>query len=231
MKELVTKKTGRPPKKKTVEKRVEQLLAGKQEPEKPRIGRPPKTYEERPDHIKYIIDCSAVGCSPTAILNLLKERYGDSTEVVSVSTIKSYIKRYGVEILQREKELRTELHLLNPVMRIRYLQRIVDEAFEGQEMYDRMGNFVGTKKDYSVIVSAIKEMNAMQKEIDAQKPVNDTEARVQREMEEQKRLIDEYVTSLSREKGISKLEALQSITKDFQEHADVIELLTSDYKM
>ena len=230
MNELVTKKTGRPPKKKTVERRVEKLLQGKQEPEK-RIGRPPKTYEERPEHIRYIIDCAALGLPPSKIVALLQERYGDSAEVVTVSTIKSYIKRYIGEINRREVELRSEIKILNPVMRVRYLQKVIDEAFEGQEIFDRQGNSIGVKKDHSVIVQAIKEMNSMQKDIDSNKPVSDSEARMQREMEEQKKLIDDFVTRMASDKSISKLEALKLITEDFGEYADVIQELASDYKM
>ena len=230
MRELVTNKTGRPPKQKTVEKRVQALLEGDTPPVK-KIGRPAKTYEQRPEHIRYIIDCAAIGYSPTKIVGLLQERYGDAAEVVTVSTIKSYIKRYILEINKREVELRNEINILNPVMRVRYLQKVIDEAFAGQEIFDRMGNSIGVKKDHSVIVQAIKEMNAMQKDIDAQKPVTGSEARLEREMNEQKLLIDEYVTRLAEDKNISKLEAIKLITEEFKDYTDVIEQLKTDYKM
>jgi len=232
MRKLVSKKTGRPPKQKTVEKRVEKLLTGKQEPEKPRIGRPPKTYEERPEHIRYIIDCAAIGLTPSKILGLLEEKYGEAAQVVSISTIKSYIKRYVGEIIQREKELRVELPLLSPVHRVRYLQKIVDEAFEGQEIFDRQGNSIGMKKDYSVIVQAIKEMNSMQKDIDAQKTATAAEARMQNEVNEQKAILDEYVTKLAAENGKTKLEVLYDITEEFINSApEALEQLASEYKM
>jgi DNA-binding transcriptional MerR regulator len=221
MREKVVKKLGRKPKKKTVEKRVEKLLTKGEEPPKRKPGRPAKTYDQRPDHIKFIIDCAALGCSPTHIVNLLKERYGAEDEkVISISSIMSYKKRYLSEIAQREKELRSELHTMLPSVRIRILQNVINDAREGSPVgVDKEGNVV-MRKDHNAAIQAVKELNAMMKELDSQASVQEYEIKAQREVEEQKAIIREHIAAIKETNGESELEILRRLSKAMQKEAE-----------
>jgi len=214
MRNNVVKPRGRKPKKKTVEKRVEKLLT-KGEEGKRRPGRPAKTYDERPDHIKFIIDCAALGYSPTHIVNLLKERYGATDErVISISSIMSYKKRYLAEIAQREKELRSELHMMLPSVRIRVLQQVIYDATEGTPVgVDKEGEVV-MRKDHNAVIQAVKELNAMMKDLDSQKTVQEHEIKAQREIEELKEVIREHVAEIKTATGESELEIIRRLSTD-----------------
>jgi len=225
------RKRGRPPKLSNVEKKVEKELLGKI-PEKRKPGRPALDYDDRPEHIRNVIDWSALGYSPTRIVNMLKEKYGATDDrVISIKTVDTYRKRYFVEVQKREKELRAELAVLDPVMRIRYLQRVVDEAFEGTAFVTKTGDVV-VKKDHTSVIQAIKEINAMQKDLESQKSVTAEETRNQREVQEQKEILREFVEEQMTLHSKSALEILQGLTGEaYSKYNEAIEQLTSEYRM
>lgn len=226
-------KRGRPPKAKTVEKRIEQALRGKPVVEEKRgPGRPRLDYEDRPEHIRFVIDCFAVGYSPTRVIGLLKEKYGELDErVLGMSTLISYRKKYFSDIQNREKELREELPIILPSMRIRYLQRVVDEASEGTPLLSKSGE-VYLKKDHTVIINAVKEMNAMQRDLDEQRQTSAHEMSVQREVEEQKEVIRQHIAGKMVETGMSALELLKAMADSLvKEFPEAFEQLKSEYKM
>ncbi len=225
------RKPGRPPKTSTVENKVEKVLQGKVE-EKRKPGRPALNYDDRPEHIRFVIDSTALGYSPTRIVLMLKEKYGATDDrVISVKTIDTYRKRYFAEIEKREKELRAQLPVLEPVMRIRYLQRVVDEALDGQELTDKNGLKI-TRKDYAVVVQAIREINSMQKDLESQKSATVEESKMQREIEEQKEILREYVEKEMERTGKKPLELLKELTGEaYSKYEEALEQLTSEYRM
>lgn len=231
------RKPGRPPKGATVEKRVERALRENKLVEeldaKRGPGRPPLAYEDRPEHIRFVIDCAAMGYSPSRIQALMKEKYGDLDDrVIGIRTIEGYRKKYFSQIQQREKEFRIEMPILQPSMRVRYLQQVVDEALNGVERLSKTGQ-VYTVKDHAAAISAIKEINAMQKDLDSQRQSTAVEMSQQREIEEQKEVIREYVSEqMTMHPGKKAIEILRemsdSLTKEFPE---AVEQLVSEYKM
>lgn len=222
---------GRPPRLSNVEKKTEKELQGKVE-EKRKPGRPALNYDDRPEHIRFVIDCAALGYSPTRIVLMLKEKYGATDDrVISVKTIDTYRRRYFNEIEKREKQLRAELPVLEPTIRIRYLQRVVDEALDGQEFTDKNGLKI-TRKDYAVVVQAIREINSMQKDLEAQKTATVEETRQQREIEEQKEILREFVEEEVTRTGKKAVEVLQELTGEaYSKYNEAIEQLSSEYRM
>lgn len=237
MREKVIKKKGRKPKNVTVEKRVAKMLSGEEEVKR-KPGRPAKTYDTRPDHIKYIIDCAALGYSNTYIVNLLKERFGETAEqVVSISSIVSYKKRYAHEVARREKELRSELTSMLPSVRIRFLQRVIERAEEGTPVgVDKEGNVV-LRPEHNSVIQAVKELNAMMRELEAQKSLQQHEIKAQREVEEQKEFIRQTVQKIkTKNPGKTELEILRDLSKEFTDDEDTnineaFTQLTSEYEM
>lgn len=230
-----TKSTrGRKPSEKTIEKRLETALLSNKpvdEPEKPKVGRPAMTYDDRPEHIRFILDCLAVGYSPTRVVNMLRERYGENAEqIVGRTTIISYQKRYFAEIQQRERELRAEIPLMMPSQRMRVLQRIIDEAIDGTIVFGRDGS-QSIKKDYAAAVSAIKELNAMMKSIEDAKPLSDNEVKMQREIEEQKGIIREYIEERQAKSGRSTLEILKEVAGELADsgYDEALSQLETEY--
>lgn len=230
------RKPGRPPKISTVESRTERALRAAKPveklDEKRGPGRPKLDYEDRPEHIRFVIDCAAMGYSPSRIQALLKEKYGDLDErVIGIRTIETYRKRYFSEIQRRERELRSELPILLPSMRVRYLQQVVDEALVGVETVTKEGK-VFLRKDFASAISAVKEINAMQKDLDAQRQSTSAEMSQQREIEEQKEIIREFVVEQTQLTGRKPLEILKEMSENsFKEYPEAIEQLASEYKM
>lgn len=232
-KEQPKRKPGRPPKQKTVERRIEQALIGKREVEEKRgPGRPRLDYSELQEHIRFIIDAFAVGYGPTRVIGLLKEKYGELDErVLGMSTLISYRKKYFDRIQKREVELREELPIILPSMRIRYLQRVIDEAEAGVPIVSKSGE-VYLKKDSTAIINAVKEMNAMQKDLDQQRQATSAEISEQRQIEEQKVAIREYVAERMAETGQSALEVLKSMSETLnKDYPEAVEQLASEYSM
>lgn len=234
------RKPGRPPKAKTVEKRIEQALLGRPiEQEKRGRGRPRLNYDERPEHIRFIIDCSAMGYSPGRIVALLQEKYGETDDrVIGVRTIDSYRKKYFNEVQQREKELAAELPILAPSMRVRYLQQVVDEASAGVPIVNKQGQVVVadgkvvTRKDFTAIIAAVKEINAMQRDLDEQRQSTAKEMSASREIAEQKRVIEEHIAEEVERTGQTAIEILKGMSDSLiKEYPEAIELLASEYKM
>lgn len=228
MREKVVKTRGRKPKTKTVEKRVEKLLA-EGAPAKRKQGRPAQTYDDRPDHIKFIIDSAALGYSPTHIVNLLKARYGETAqEVVTISTIVSYKKRYMHEVAKREKELRAELTSMLPSVRIRHLQRVVERAEEGTPVgVDKDGNVV-LRPDHNAVIQAVKELNVMMKDLDAQRGGQQHEIKTQTAIEELKNEIRKHIEQVKGKTGTAELEILTALAQTMQDEEDsnIIEALS-----
>lgn len=228
------RKRGRPPKIATQESRVEQALRGKVkiEEEKRPIGRPRLDYEDRPEHIRFVIDCAALGYSPSRITALLKEKYGELDDrVLSINTINGYRKRYFSEIQKREKELRSELPIILPSMRIRYLQRVVDEALDGVSMVAKDGS-VYTKKDHNAVIQAVKEINSMQRDLDEQRQTTAQEMSIQREVEEQKEAIRQHVVEQVEITGRTAIEILKDISEGLsKDYPEAVQQLTSEYRM
>jgi hypothetical protein len=231
------KPKGRKPKNSTVEKRVQKLLVEGEEKKRP-PGRPPTPWDSRPDHVKYIVDCAALGYSNTYIVNLLKERFGETAkEVVTISTIVSYKKRYAHEIERRERELRAELHMMLPSVRIRVLQRVVERSEDGIPVGVTKEGEVVKKPDHQSIIQAVKELNTMMRELEAQKSVQAVEIKAQREIAEQKAFIRETVLKIkAKNPEKTELEILRELSKSFTDEEDLhiteaFEQLTSEYKM
>lgn len=228
------RKRGRPPHTSTVEKRVEDALRGKTK-EPPKLGRPKLAYEDRPEHIRFVIDCAALGYSSMRIVGMLKEKFGATDDrVIGVRTIDTYRKRYFSEVEKREKELRSQLPILEPVMRIRYLQRIVDDNLDGQEQIgkDGEGGVRQIRKDYNVVVQAIKEINAMQKDLESQKSAAVEDTKRQREVEEQKEILREYVDEQVTKTGKTAIEILHELTGEaYAKYDEALDQLRSEYRM
>lgn len=230
------KKRGRPPKTSTIESRVEKALRAakpiEELEERRGPGRPKLDYEDRPEHIRFVIDCAAMGYAPSRIQALLKEKYGELDErVIGVRTIETYRKRYFSEIQRRERELRSELPILLPSMRVRYLQQVVDEALAGVTRVSKTGEpFV--VKDHTAAIAAIKEINAMQKDLDSQRQSTAAEISQQREIEEQKEVIRDYVGEQVKLTGKKPIEILREMSENLtKEYPEAVEQLVSEYKM
>jgi hypothetical protein len=195
-------------------------------------GRPRLNYEDRPEHIRFVIDCAAMGYSPSRIQALLKEKYGELDErVIGIRTIEGYRKKYFSEVQRRERELRSELPILLPSMRVRYLQQVVDEALVGVNTVTKTGQ-VFLRKDFTSAIAAVKEINAMQKDLDSQRQSTATEMSQQREIEEQKELIREFVNEQAQASGKKPLEILKEMSENsFKEYPEALDQLASEYKM
>lgn len=234
--EIINPKVGRKPGKRGVEKRTEEALIASTKPKdkrvKSNVGRKAFTYDNRPEHIKFIIDSAAMGYSSTRIRLLLIERYGEGAEqVVTLSSINTHKKRYAGEINEREKALRSEIAGMLPSNRMRFLQRVIDDAAAGEPFLDKEGN-VYHKQNLPVIVQAVKEMNAMMKDIESQKGVGEDESRVAREISEQKEVIREWVVEQMKLTGRTELEVLQEVTKELgADYMEAVKELETEYRM
>lgn len=228
-------KRGRKPSPKTAAKRTEKELLGQTEVVKSfnkttkQGGRPRKGLNELAEHVKYIIECTAMGYTAPSIVKLLVTKYGENAEqLMSKQGVLDHQKRYMTYVRQRERELRAEVPILSPAARAQYLQDVVDKALvDGIPMSTRTG-VLYTHYDLQAAIAAIKEMNAMQKSIDSQtERITDPAV----EFENQKEVIREYIAT-ELDKGNKNVpEILAELRRELEEeYAKAIEEVTLEYE-
>lgn len=229
-----TRRPGPQPSQATTEKRTEMALLGQPDvvaATNKKIGRPRKGFDDLAEHIKYIIDCSAVGYTAQSIVNLLKTKYGEESEhIMSRQGVYDCQKRYMMFIVQREREIRAELPIISPVVRMRVLQEVIEEGKEGVDRVSKSGE-IYKAKDFQSVIAAIKELNAMQKLINEQPP-DDTLAN-DKKLANDKAVIMEYVTEkVGVESDASTIvDFLKNLKETMKgEYEDAINSLITDYE-
>lgn len=200
------------------------------------VGRPKKNtpekrgrrytgYAGREEHVKFIIDCAAAYYRPSDIKLALQQKYGvDSPQDVTIGTIHKVIERLPNEVLERRKILMESAPVLNPAARMLYLQQIVDESIAGTPKLTKGGGIVMVK-EFGHAISALKYVEAIQtKSGDGGIDVEELAA-----IKAQKDAINEYLEEkIKAGDKRSKIEILRAMTKEFQEHADVIAIMEEE---
>lgn len=105
-----------------------------------------------------ILESYALYQSPTQILKLMKERYGDNAP--SYAQILSYRKKHRKKILELREKFEAELPVLNTKERWAYIQNIIDDALEEKVIPTKDGS-LRTQRDLKTALQAIKIANEM----------------------------------------------------------------------
>lgn len=217
--ETINKKTpGRKPSKAREEKDTELILLGQQDFKgywQPYMGKKLTPYDSYPEHIKFTIDCSALGYTAGSIVGLMKEKYGEgSDKVLTIQKIIAYQKRFIDDIERRRKELRVEIPIISPVARLHYLQEVVTKGLDGVTKYTKTGEQY-TDYELGVVIQAVKEMNSMQKVFDDQMKLSEQEMKQMAQLEEEKRVIREYIAEMKAKpenEGKTDMDILKMLT-------------------
>ena len=133
------------------------------------------TYNDKPEHIKFIIDCYAAYFSGNKIYRAMQVKYKDDTDkLVSLSTIHSYRQSLLPLILERRKELAIQIPIIDPTQRFQYAQELYDMATDGIEARTLTGESY-MKYDIKAGVSALKLAHEMSGKDVAEDMVSDAE--------------------------------------------------------
>jgi hypothetical protein len=124
-------------------------------------GRPRTGYDEKPEHIQFLIDCFACYYSSWKVFKALQERYKNDEDCqLSLSTVKTHRQKYLPLIIERRKEISQEIPILDPHQRWLYAQELYEMATEGIEAFTTSG-LPYDKKDIKAGVAALKLAHEM----------------------------------------------------------------------
>jgi hypothetical protein len=113
-------------------------------------------YKDKPEYIQFAIDCYACYYSVYKTWKALQTRYeGQENYQPALSTVRDYRNKYLPLIMQRRKELSTQIPILDPTQRWQYAQELYEMATEGVEVISTTGKPY-RKKDLQAGVSALK---------------------------------------------------------------------------
>lgn len=216
-----THRRGRQPGLKGLQKKMEAMLVGQIAEITSKV--PHKQAIDAPEHVRFVIDTTAMGFSARYIIKLMKDKYGETAEqILNVPQIMNIQRHYFDYIEARRRELRVDIPITNPVSRVQYLQEVIDKALGGVTKFSKDGKEY-TDYELGTVIQAVKEMNAMQKILDDQKSVSEQELRVMREIEEQKQTIREYIAEQKKlYPNKSELELLREVTSTLAEDYEAV---------
>lgn len=188
-----------------------------------------KTYKDLPENVKFILDTSALGYSPSHIQKLMKDKYGDDSSLVASQTLIVHYRRTYIDmVMERERELRQQIPIVSPVARMQYLQDVATKGLMGETRWSKDGEPYQVYELPSVI-AAIKEMNVMQRTLQEQKNITEQELAEAREIDRQKRMILQYIAEKKEETGKTEGEILNEITDELKkDYGKAIEAIKID---
>jgi hypothetical protein len=154
------------------------------------------SYEDFSEYKRFIIDGFAAYYSPREIHEALKEQFTDeegNPRSVSLSTLRTYQIRHADVIKSRREELAmSDIPVLDPMVRFRWLQDIIEESMAGMDRVTK-GGVVIKVKDFSSAIKALDTVNKMTNTYkEAAKP-KDSDERA-----EKKRLVEDLREQLKK---------------------------------
>lgn len=192
------------------------------------MSRQKTPYEDRPEHVQFMIDCLAAYMTPQQVVNALITKYGEDARIKR-ETVKVYAKRYAGDVLRRRRELSVELPIMNPIARFKYLQDIVEKAMGGVTRESKKGELYETL-ELANAVAAIREVNVMQGFGKGQQPLIDDPAIAEEKARQEQLAItrEAYQALKEANPGKSDADLISYLIASMPEHKDVIEELSSE---
>jgi hypothetical protein len=156
----------------------------------------PHTYDKLSEYMQFIVDAFAGYYTASEIAQAVREQFTDDEgkpRIVNPSTLRTYQIRHADIIKARREELAmSDIPILDPMIRFKWLQETIEEAKNGTPFITKAGEVVMVKK-LDTVLKGIDLANKMTNHYkDAAKPDAPDERA------EKKRLVEELRTELKK---------------------------------